>query len=91
MRDHGLEKFDAIGITDTEYADGFWNEQINSMPTLLAFDRQEAQLETKVTNVEDLKRKQFLIEWIEREAKRHGEGGGGGGGLGGLLGSIFGR
>jgi len=61
--------------------------QINSMPTLLAFDRSEAQLETKVTKVDDLKSKQFLIDWIEREAKRHGQGGGGGG----LFGGLFGR
>lgn len=55
------------------------------MPTLLAFDRQEAQLETKVTKLDDMKNKQFLIDWIETEAKRHGEGGAGGG-----LGSLFG-
>lgn len=56
------------------------------MPTLLSFDRQEAQVETKLTRVEDMKNRQFLIEWIEREAKRHGQGGGGGGGLFGLFG-----
>ncbi|KAK8208011.1 hypothetical protein M8818_004049 [Zalaria obscura] len=59
---------------------------ISSMPTLLSFDRQEAQVETKLTRVEDMKNRQFLIEWIEREAKRHGQGGGGGGGLFGLFG-----
>ena len=48
------------------------------MPTLLAFDRQEAQLETRVTDVEKLKNKEFLINWIETEAKRHGGGGAGG-------------
>ena len=48
------------------------------MPTLLAFDRQEAQLETRVTDVEKLKNREFLINWIETEAKRHGGGGAGG-------------
>ena len=60
------------------------------MPTLLAFDRQEAQLETKVTNVQDMTNRRFLIDWIETEAKRHGEGGAGGGGLSGLF-KLFGR
>jgi hypothetical protein len=60
------------------------------MPTLLSFDRQEAQLETKITRLDDLKNRQFLTEWIEREAKRHGEGGGGGTGIG-LFSRLFGR
>lgn len=59
---------------------------INSMPTLLAFDRQEAQLTTKVGRLEELKSRAFLTGWIEREAKRHGEGGGGG-----SFGGLFGR
>lgn len=65
--------------------------QISSMPTLLAFDRSEAQLETKVTRVDDMRNKRFLIEWIEREASRHGEGGAGGGSPFSFLSSIFGR
>ncbi|KAF2143784.1 uncharacterized protein K452DRAFT_268178 [Aplosporella prunicola CBS 121167] len=60
--------------------------RINSMPTLLAFDRQEAQFETKVTRLEDLESRRFLTEWIEKEARRGGEGGGGGS----LLGKWFG-
>jgi hypothetical protein len=65
---------------------------INKIPTLLAFDRQEPQLMTKVTKLEDLKNKEFLTKWIETEAARRGEGGaGGGGGLMGLFRSIFGR
>jgi len=51
---------------------------VNSMPTLLAFDRQEAQLETRITDVEKLKSREFLERWLETEAKRHGEGGAGG-------------
>lgn len=53
--------------------------QISSVPTLLAFDREEAQVETKVTKVDELKNKDFVKKWIEREAARHGEGGSGGG------------
>ncbi|PPJ55319.1 hypothetical protein CBER1_06400 [Cercospora berteroae] len=51
---------------------------INSIPTLLAFDRQEPQIETKVARLEDLKSREFLKGWIEREAARHGSGGAGG-------------
>lgn len=61
---------------------------ITSIPTLLAFSRQEAQLNTKVTKLEQLKDKRFLEEWIGREARRGGQGGDGGGGL---LGVLFGR
>ncbi|TKA24016.1 hypothetical protein B0A50_06907 [Salinomyces thailandicus] len=59
---------------------------INSIPTLLAFDRQEPQIETKVSRLEDLKSKEFLRKWIEKEASRQGSGGGGG-----TLGGLFGR
>ncbi|EMC96573.1 hypothetical protein BAUCODRAFT_60312, partial [Baudoinia panamericana UAMH 10762] len=51
---------------------------INSIPTLLAFDRQEPQIETKVSKLGDLKDKNFLRTWLEKEASRHGRGGGGG-------------
>ena len=51
---------------------------INSIPTLLAFDRQEPQVETKVSRLDDLKNKDFLTKWVETEAKRHGQGGAGG-------------
>lgn len=59
---------------------------ITAIPTLLAFDRQEPQVETKVSRVEDLKSEEFLRSWIEREAARHGKGG-----AGGRLGGLFGR
>ncbi|KAK1065964.1 hypothetical protein LTR74_007521 [Friedmanniomyces endolithicus] len=58
---------------------------INSIPTLLAFDRQEPQIATKVARLEDLKSKAYLTRWLETEAARHG-GGGGGGRFGGLFG-----
>ncbi|USW49504.1 Putative Thioredoxin-like superfamily [Septoria linicola] len=51
---------------------------ITSVPTLLAFDRQEPQIETKVARLDDLKSREFLKTWIETEAARHGSGGAGG-------------
>ncbi|KAF4555575.1 Hypothetical protein D9617_2g055370 [Elsinoe fawcettii] len=62
--------------------------QINSFPTLLAFDRQEAQLETRLTKVDQMKNRDFLIKWIEKEASRHGQGGAGGKGV---LSGLFAR
>jgi hypothetical protein len=59
---------------------------INSIPTLLAFDRQEPQIETRVSRLDDLKNRDFLVRWIEKEAARRGQGGGGGSFL-----SLFGR
>lgn len=60
---------------------------INSIPTLLAFDRQEPQMETKVSRLDDLKNRAFLKKWIETEAARQGSGGAGGK----LFGGFFGR
>ena len=62
--------------------------QINSMPSLLSFSRQEAQLKTMITSVDEMKDKEFLRLWIEDEARRGGDGGAGGGG--GLFGGLFG-
>lgn len=59
---------------------------INSIPTMLAFDRQEPQLETKVWKIDELKDREFLTQWIEKEAARQGEGGAGGRFMG-----LFGR
>ncbi|KAK4189165.1 hypothetical protein QBC35DRAFT_514197 [Podospora australis] len=55
---------------------------IHSIPTLLGFDAQEAQVQTKVTDGRKLADRHFLEEWIRTEARRHG-GRGGGGGRGG--------
>lgn len=41
-----------------------------------------------MTKVEDMKNRQFLIEWIEGEASRHGQGGAGGRSI---LSGLFGR
>lgn len=62
--------------------------QINSMPTLLSFSRQEAQLNTMITSLDEMKDKELLRMWIENEARRGGAGGDGGGG--GLFGGLFG-
>lgn len=56
----------------------------------MAFSRQEAQMDTRVAAVNDLKDPDFLKRWIETEARRGGEGGAGGS-MFGVLGSWFGR
>ena len=66
----------------------FTTVQITSIPTLLAFSRQEPQQKTRVTSVDEMKDREFLRMWIEQEARRAGEGGAGGGG--GLFGGLFG-
>jgi hypothetical protein len=61
---------------------------ITSMPTLLSFDRGEAQLQTKVTDPRKMADREWLREWIRTEARRQG---GGGGGDSGLFGGLFGK
>ena len=56
----------------------------------MAFSRQEAQLETRTSSVDEMKDREFLKRWIEKEAARGGKGGAGGG-LSSLLSGIFGR
>lgn len=64
---------------------------ITSIPTLLSFDAQEAQVATKVQDARKLADRQFLEEWIRNEARRQGNRGGGGGGTGsGVFGGLFG-
>lgn len=58
------------------------------MPTLLSFNRQEAQLATKIVNVDEMKDREFLKLWIENEARRGGAGGAGG--SRGVIGGLFG-
>jgi hypothetical protein len=60
---------------------------VRDVPTLLAFSRGEPQLETKVTDGRALEQREFLIRWIEQEARRGGQGGAGGNWFGGLFGS----
>lgn len=67
---------------------------VTSIPTLLSFDAGEAQTTTKISDGKRLADREFLIEWIRNEAKRHGGRGGGGGdgtsSFGGLFGGLFG-
>jgi hypothetical protein len=68
---------------------------INSVPTLLSFDAQEAQTETKISDARQLADKMLLEEWIRTEASRHGNRGGGGttslsGAMSSLFGGLFG-
>lgn len=60
---------------------------ITSMPTLLSFDRGEAQLRTKVTDAGFMADRERIKEWIRTEARRQGSGGDGGGG--GFFGGLF--
>ena len=71
-------------MTEDTGIDGY--TQITSIPTMLAFSRQEAQLQTRLTNLEEMKDKDFLRLWIEDEAMRGASGGKGGGLFGGLFG-----
>lgn len=59
---------------------------ITSIPTLLSFDAQEAQTQTKVVDARQMADRKFLEEWLRNEARRHGGRGGGGGSL---LGGLF--
>jgi len=68
---------------------------INSVPTLLSFDAQEAQTQTKVSDARLLADKKYLEEWIRTEARRHGNRGGGApttisGAMSSLFGGLFG-
>lgn len=61
---------------------------IKSVPTLLAFSRGEAQMETRETDTRRLEDREWLGRWIENEARRGGKGGAGGAGwFGGFFGS----
>ncbi|CAG8951749.1 hypothetical protein HYFRA_00005551 [Hymenoscyphus fraxineus] len=66
---------------------------ITSMPTLLSFDRGEAQTDTKLVDPRKLRDTTFMKEWIRNEARRRGGGSGGDGvpasGTG-LFGGLFG-
>ena len=59
---------------------------ITSIPTLMAFSRQEAQLEDRLTDVNEMKDKEFLRLWITQEAMRGGPWIKGGGFIGDLFG-----
>lgn len=62
---------------------------INSIPTLLSFDAQEAQTQTKISDPRQMADRKFLEEWIRNEARRHGTRGGGISGTS-FFGGLFG-
>jgi len=62
---------------------------VTSIPMLLAMSRREPQMETRVTDVNQMKSRKFMEEWLETEAARGGAGGAGGS-LFGNLGKLFG-
>ncbi|CAI6094044.1 hypothetical protein V2G26_016819 [Clonostachys chloroleuca] len=66
---------------------------ITSIPTLLAFDarRGEPIRATRVTDGRSLADRQFLTDWIIREAARRHSSGGGAGGSGSSFGGLFGK
>ncbi|MCJ1447650.1 MAG: hypothetical protein MMC23_008161 [Stictis urceolatum] len=87
------EAHGGVGFVEVEYdapgnEEGGMRYMINSVPTLLAFSRGEAQVESKVVKKGELADREFLRGWVEREARRGGEGGAGGQGI---LGALFGR
>jgi hypothetical protein len=61
---------------------------VKSVPMLMAFSRGEPQLDTRVTQVADLRDRVFLTRWIEEEAGRGGKGGAGGRWFKGLFGGA---
>lgn len=59
---------------------------ITSIPTLLAFEKGQAQLKNKVVENTELGNRAFLESWVRKEAERERERSGGGG----LFRGIFG-
>jgi hypothetical protein len=80
-REGGLG-FVEVEMDSTLFGDLPITYRITSMPTLLAFSRQEAQFDTRLVRPEEMKNRDFLREWLLTEARRGGrKGGAGGGGL----------
>ncbi|CAI6342113.1 unnamed protein product [Periconia digitata] len=80
--------FAEVELDSTLIGDLGLKYMITSMPTLLAFSRQEAQMDTKLVKPDLMKNREFLRNWLLHEAKRGGRAGGGGSSL---LGGWFGR
>ncbi|PMD54242.1 uncharacterized protein K444DRAFT_540651 [Hyaloscypha bicolor E] len=79
-------EFDSQDIMDSGLAMTY---MITSIPTLLSFERGEAQTYTKVTDPKLMRDREWLKEWIRTEAGR-----GGGAGLnagGGIFGGLWGN
>ncbi|OAL45292.1 hypothetical protein IQ07DRAFT_222144 [Pyrenochaeta sp. DS3sAY3a] len=82
-REGGLG-FVQVPLDGMEIGDLGVTYRITSIPTLLAFSRQEAQFDTKLTRPEDMKDREVLREWLVEQARRGGRRGGGGGKMFGL-------
>jgi hypothetical protein len=80
-------EFDSQDIMDSGLAMTY---MITSIPTLLSFDRGEAQTRTKVTNPKLMQDREWLKEWIRTEARRGGNGGAGLNTGGGIFGGLWG-
>lgn len=77
-------EFDAPDIMGSSVPMDF---MVNSLPSLLVFDRGE--VVERVTSVQDMSNEAWLREWIEKQAKRKGEGSSGGPGIfGGLFSKL---
>jgi len=64
---------------------------ITSMPTLLAIHREQGHFETKTTDANKLKDREWLKEWIREEARRGADGRAGTTTLGNVIfGGLFG-
>lgn len=64
---------------------------ITAIPTLLSFDAGEAQSATRITDGKQMADREFMMEWIKNEARRHGGRGGGSSGGGFSFGGLFGK
>lgn len=81
-------EYDAPDIIDSGLAMTY---MITSMPTLMSFDRGEAQTGTKVVDAKKMTDKEWLRAWIRNEARRQGTGGSGGTFGSALFGGLFGN
>jgi thiol-disulfide isomerase/thioredoxin len=81
-------EFDSQDIMDSGLAMTY---MITSMPTLLSFDRGEAQTYTKVVDPKLMRDREWLKEWIRTEAGRGGDGGAGLNTGRGIFGGLWGN
>ncbi|KAL2039984.1 hypothetical protein N7G274_007387 [Stereocaulon virgatum] len=85
---HGGVSFAEVEFDSPTLGEVVGRYMITSIPTLMAFSRGEAQIETRLMDVREMRDEAFLRLWIEDEAGRGGRGGKGGGM--GVLGGLFG-
>ena len=89
--DGAAEDLGGIGYSEVQFDSPTLGDlpqryMITTIPTLMAFSRQEAQIETRLSNLERMKNKSALSQWIEDEARRGAVGGRGGKSV---LGGLF--